>query len=402
MTTEHSGSDFDLDEYVDEYAESQEEQGNEIVAPTNADEDDQGLVPLDLSEALDKHHEIQRANNRAKDTIISHNSRLKKFLAWLRIHDVESTADIRRLHFREYRTQRSKNVKKITTKTHMNTISAFVRNLEEVQAVPEGMSEYVRAPSLAGEEGKRSDHLPVPRGDRILGHARKYWWGSMEHVLFELYWAAAIRLGGIHSLDADDFDASEPSIDLKHRPDTGTTLKNKYDGERTVSLTETTAEAIEDYLSNPERPDVVDEHGREPLLASQAGGRPSKSHLRNITYWMTLPCNSQEGCPYDDRDPNECEYRKNKNHSSKCPGSKAPHALRSGALTRQIKREVPPHLISERANVSVETLYEHYVELSEKERMQVRRKWFDDEYGVSGGKAEEMVFGEFIDDHIGE
>lgn len=89
----------------------------------------------------------------------------------------------------------------MTVKTHMDTNRVWIRNVEIYRAAPESLSEFVHSPALTGSEGQRSDHLPVERGDRILENVRKYMWGSMEHVVYELWWAAAIRLGGVHSLD---------------------------------------------------------------------------------------------------------------------------------------------------------------------------------------------------------
>ncbi|WP_424008697.1 tyrosine-type recombinase/integrase [Haloferax denitrificans] len=382
-----------LEDLVEEYKRKQKEQNNEIVYSNPEGEVETGrIAPLRLGEALDKHEEIQRSNDRAELTIESHRSRLKKFGMWLLIQGVEETTDIQPQHFEDYRIQRAKNVKKVTVKTHMDTIRVWIRNMETYRAVPEGLSEFVRSPELTGSEGQRSDHLPVERGDRILENVRKYMWGSMEHVVYELWWAAAIRLGGVHSLDVDDFNPKKGYVQLKHRPESGTTLKNREKGERVVSLHPTVIDAIEDYLDNPERPDTTDEYGREPLLASTKGGRYSKSHLRNVCYYLTLPCVTENGCPHD-RDPKTCQWASNKCHSSRCKSSKAPHALRSGALTRQLKRGVPPHVLSERANVGVDTLEDHYNELTEEEKMEVRRKWFDEEY-MSGQDAEDAVFGD--------
>lgn len=411
-----SSKDDDIDVTIDadEWLEKQREKGRDIVRPTQGMETDDGLVPLELEEALKKHHEIQRANDRAESTIDTHNRKIPQFLAWLRaVAGVETTADIEPRHFRDYRTQLEQDYKKVTVKSEMTRISAFIRNLASVQAVPEGYSEYVEAPSLKGKEGQQSDHLPVARGDRLLGYLRSYEWGSMSHVFYELMWAGALRLGSIHSLDEDDVDFENGGVHLKHRPERGTTLKNKESGERFVSLRPETLDAIRDYLDHPGRPDVEDDDDRKPLLVT-GRGRPSKSHLRNICYQMTTPCFSQQGCPYSAEklerevededyaalsgDPEDCRARNVKNQSSKCPGSKAPHAIRSGALTRQMKRGVPPTVLSERANVGVDTLENHYLELSKEERASLRREWFDDEYEVSGEEAEKKMFGRTSDD----
>lgn len=399
----------DIEEYSEEYRDRLEDEGELVTSdPDRHDDGELKIVPLGLGEAAEVHTEMQRSNNRSRNTIKSHRSRLKKFIAWLNINGVDDTTDIRPHHFHDYLKQRQKNVKAVTAKTHMDSIRVWIRNLEDYGAIRPNLHDHVRSPSLAGEQGQRSDHLPILRGDPILQHVRKYEWGSLRHVVYELWWAAGIRLGGVHSLDVKDFDADDQCVELRHRPesgtsllddeeddeddeDDGTTLKNKEDGERDVGLTDRTVEAIEAYLENPERPDVTDDHGRHPLFTTEHG-RASKSHLRNVCYHLTLPCITTGECPHDN-DPNDCLYRSNKNESSKCESSKAPHALRSGALTRQLKRGIDPHYISERANVGLETLENHYNEMSEREKMQVRREHFDREYsGMNKQEQEDRLF----------
>lgn len=407
MSSKDDDIDVSIDE--DEWLEKREDSEKNFVQPTQGMETDDGIVALELDEALKKHHEIQRSNGRSPTTIDTHNRKLPNFLAWLKVvADVETTADIKPRHLRDYRTQLDQDYDNpVTVKSEAGRVRAFIRNLGTVQAVPEGYDEYIPLPSLEGDEGQRSDHLPVARGDRLLGVLRNYEWGSMRHVFYELMWAGGLRLGSIHSLDVGDVDFENGGLRLRHRPESGTTLKNGAGGERFVSLRPETLDAIRDYIDHPHRPEVDDE-GRKPLLVTE-NGRPSKSHLRNICYQMTTPCFSQDGCPYSQEklqrdaadedyptlcgDEMDCRARRNKNKSSKCPGSKAPHALRSGALTRQLKRGIPPTVIGERANVGVETLKKHYDEMSDEEKARARRSWFDDEYELSGEEAEERMFG---------
>jgi len=65
---------------------------------------------------------------------------------------------------------------------------------------------------------------------------------------------------------------------VRHWSDTATPIKNKGDGERLVALSDDICELLDDWLEN-KRPDVTDEHGREPLLASREG-RLQKTTLR--------------------------------------------------------------------------------------------------------------------------
>lgn len=116
-------------------------------------------------------------------------------------------------------------------------------------------------------------------------------------------------------------------------------MQNAVSGERFVTLRPETLDAVRDYLDHPHRPDVVDDEGRKPLLVTK-NVRPSKSHLRNITYQMTTPCFSQTECPYSDEklkaeaadkdyppmcgEPMECRARQNKNKASSAPEARRP------------------------------------------------------------------------------
>jgi len=335
-----------------------------------------------MTEALDKHIDICEADDYSDATIYAHESRLGMFIDWLKEQGVGETTDINRRHLQDYRIYRKKSVNKVTLKSDMDTVRVFLRNLEDYEAIRAGIHEYVRSPSLEGDEGQRSDHLPLERGKVIQDNLRQYRWASVHHVLFELLWNTGMRIGAAHSLDEDDFIPEKKALRLRHRPDTGTTLKNGERGQRTVALADVVCEAISDYLVNPERPDdPVDDKGRKPLLASPhgGGGRYHKNTLRNFVYAVTRPCVTGS-CPHEDYEPETCQAAQNNNDACKCPSSKAPHALRSGALTRQIKNEVPKSLISDRADVSEDVLDDHYAELSEEEQMELRRDWFDDEY----------------------
>lgn len=359
-------------------------------ATTGSDDDP---IPLEWDEALDKHVEMMRADDAAEATIRSHRSRLNQFLDWLTPHPaleededegplIETTTELTRRHLQDYKLKRSQEVKKVTLKTQLDTIRVFLRNLESYGALPEGMHQFVQSPTLEGDEGQRSDHLPVDRGNTIRDHLRKYEWASERHVLYELIWSSGMRLGAAHSLDVDDFNFEDNIVRIRHRPEQGTTLKNKGRGERTVSLHPTVSEVVQDFLDRPDRPDEVEDgYGRTPLFCKEDGiGRRHKQYLRDLMYSVTRPCMTEDGCPHDDFEPETCPAAQSKNSAYECPSSKATHAVRSGALTRMLKNDVPPWVVSDRVDCSEDVLEEHYNEMSEDEKAEKRRDYFDEEY----------------------
>lgn len=56
-----------------------------------------------------------------------------------------------------------------------------------------------------------------------------------------------------------------------------------------------------------------------------------------------------------------------------CPSSTHPHALRRGSITAHLLDEIPKPIISDRADVGVDTLDKHYNKMTEEEKMEQRR-----------------------------
>jgi len=81
----------------------------------------------------------------------------------------------------------------------------------------------------------------------------------------------------VRSLDLDDYDAEKQSLRFKHRPETGTPLKNKQTSERHVAISESLADLLDDWVEL-KRPAVTDEYGREPLITT-TNGRIAKGDI---------------------------------------------------------------------------------------------------------------------------
>lgn len=71
-----------------------------------------------------------------------------------------------------------------------------------------------------------------------------------------------------------------------------------------------------------------------------------------------------------------CEARP-RNHSSKCPDSLNPHAIRRGSITHSLNNDMPDKVVSDRANVSPEVIEQYYDRRSEREKMEQRRDYLD-------------------------
>jgi site-specific recombinase XerD len=80
----------------------------------------------------------------------------------------------------------------------------------------------------------------------------------------------------------------EERLDLVHRSETGTQLKNKKEGERPVALSTELATMLGDYVENS-RHAVTGENDRRPLLTS-SHGRMHRTTLQGVVYRVTAPC----------------------------------------------------------------------------------------------------------------
>ena len=215
--------------------------------------------------------------------------------------------------------------------------------------------------------------LDKDRATEVLAYLEKYHYATIEHVAFSLMWHTMMRIGGVHALDVDDYHPDEQYIEVRHRPEAGTPIKNKDDGERLVALSEQMCALLDDWLAD-QRPAVTDDYGRKPLLASTQG-RITKSTLRDYVYRWTRPCVYGQGCPHD-RNPDTCEAL-NHGSSSQCPSSVSPHAIRRGSITHSLNNDVPDKVVSDRANVSPEVIDQHYDRRTEREKMEQRRGYLD-------------------------
>lgn len=271
-----------------------------------------------------------------------------------------------------------------TMRDEMYLLRDWVRHLEEIEAVKPELSDSISIPELSNDDGVRDVDLDPKRVERILHYLGKYEYATFEHVVWLLTVRTGRRTGCLLALDCDDvhIDGEEPYLEFNHRPETGTRLKNDTKSEGHVSISKSDAEIIADYIENA-RPDVTDDHDREPLLAT-SHGRASPSTIRRSIYKWSRPCEIGAGCPHD-RDPDACEATQSADHASKCPSSRSPHALKHGFITEGRRRGVPIDVLSDRCDVSEEVIRKHYDETSEEERCKVRRQILDEYSEENGG-----------------
>lgn len=314
----------------------------------------------------------------ADSSIYAHRSHLNHFIEWCGEVGIDDMSSIAPLSIKRYAAWRRENgnPNTVTMNTQLSTIRVFINWCESAGIVGDGLADAIHVPSLAKGEDERSEMLDSDVADRIIDYLSKYQYATREHVVVLLMWRGLLRRGAIRAIDIDDayLTGDEPGIELRHRPETGTPLKNQYDANRYIALQSETASVIADYIEE-HRTDVADKYGREPLITTTQG-RPHVSTLQADAYATTRPCVAGSGCPHD-RDPEECTAATMRKEAYDCPSSLSPHAIRRGGITHWLRSDVPDTVVSDRASTSPEVLDRHYDERTEREKAEQRRKFLD-------------------------
>ncbi|MFP9062334.1 tyrosine-type recombinase/integrase [Natrialbaceae archaeon A-chndr2] len=266
-----------------------------------------------------------------------------------------------------------------TVLTYTKNVRAWLRWIGKRQMCDEHVYRILDKDELGLTPKARDEAFSEHTAKHILSKLRQQRRGSTCHALLELCWNAGPRIGDIHSLDVQDFNPNENTIQFRHRPESGTRLKNgnentatKGDGERDIVTQESVVEAIQIYVRN-ERPEVTDAYDRDPLFAT-SHGRAAKSTLRRWVYKATSCRWSPEESTAQTCDGN-CDP-----DSSVCPLSYYPHAIRRGAIVNHLSGGLRPDRASERFDVSPQVLKKHYDPRAKEKKLvdrseAVRKAW---------------------------
>lgn len=332
------------------------------------------LQPIEPDDAVELYLREKRTNA-SQATVYSHSSRLGHFVRWCDEKDIDDMNEItgRDLHKFKLWRRDDGDLNRVSLKTQIDTIRVFIRFCETIDAVRPDLSTTVQSPTITGDENSRDVMLESERADVILDYLERYEYASLPHVTLTLLWHTMMCRGAARALDVSDYDPDRQYIEVRHRPDTGTPIKNKADGERMIAVDDVVSNILDDWIAD-RRPDATDDHGREPLLATNYG-RIHAQTIQKHVYAYTRPCVLSGECPHD-RDVDSCEAR-TRGTASKCPSSVSPHAVRRGSITHWLKQDVPVRVVGDRANVSTEVLDQHYDRRTERERMEQRREFID-------------------------
>ena len=333
------------------------------------------LEPLEPETALELYLQDKQPEQ-SQATQYSHKSRLGHFLRWCDEQEIENLNSLSGRDLQRYKLWRRDDgdLNTVTLKTQMDTLRVFIRWCETVDAVTPDLSTKVQSPTLADGDNQRETMLESDTAAAVLAHLEKYEYASVKHVTLAILWQTMMRRGAVRALDCKDYDRDDQVLRVRHRPETGTPIKNQHQGERTVAIDDDLCHLLNDWVSD-QRPSVTDDHGRQPLLATTQG-RPHAQTIQKYVYASTRPCIYTGTCPIG-RDQDSCEALATANTASKCPESVSPHAIRRGSITHWLQRDVPMRAVSDRANVSQDVLSTHYDQRSEHEKAEQRRRYLE-------------------------
>ncbi len=327
------------------------------------------IEPITPEDAVELYLE-DRENELTEQSLQSHEYRLERFLEWCDGKGIDDMNTVTGRSTHRYKASERARVADTTAKGYMDTLRVFLRFCESIEAVRDGVAESTTSPSVSKGEGTSDKIIDADRANDILAHHAKYEHAKLRHTLFKTLFETGCRMGAAQSIDLQDVHIDDKYIELHHRPAEGTTLKNGSRGERHVSLSTQLAEVLRDYIET-HRPDVTDDHGRNPLFGTEFG-RINKSTMRQEIYRITRPCTYGQECPHD-RSPDECDGMQPRTPYD-CPSVEAPHAVRRGAITHYLNEDTPSPVISDRMDVSTDVLDEHYDARDEASKMQQRRE----------------------------
>lgn len=316
---------------------------------------------------------------RTDASMTSYEYRLKLWVEWCQAAGIQEVGELTGWDFDEYKNERAgEGVSPSTLNNEFDTLHQLVKYLASIDAVGPELVEQVAEMIPEVPPGEATSDVMLDPADAVaqLRHYRQSpQRGTLNHAWLEVMWHTGARIGGLRALDLQDYYPDEHYVEFVHRPNAGTPLKKKLDGERPVGLPEEVCRILDHYIDHY-RWDKRDSHDRQPLFTSTRG-RPAStgSAMRNWTYMATFPCIRTE-CPHG-KDPDACEFTSHPK-SSQCPSSRSPHQVITGSITWQRDIGFPPEVVAERTNKSISTVKQYYDKASQRERLERRRRPYVD------------------------
>jgi site-specific recombinase XerC len=330
---------------------------------------------MSIKDAVETYLDHRRTDLQ-ENTLQSHRYRLKHLIRWASEKGVESTQELDGKLLIQYKAWRQQDgdLNNVTLHTQMSTIRVWVKFLEKMEVVDQGLTQRIDVPDLGKNEDVRTVSLPSDHAQKIDAYLERYDYASRDHALWTILYGIGVRIGAAHGLDLRDFDRDERRLRFRHRPEEDTPLKNGESGQRATTLSEETTDVLCDYIDDV-RIKTDDKYGRKPILTGTQG-RPSKSTLRRAVYRLTQPCQIGLECPHGTT-KEACSIAGYTDNPNGCPSIVNPHGIRKLVITDYRREEIPDKYISDRCDVSQRIMDKHYEVRTEEEKQEQRRDYFE-------------------------
>lgn len=303
----------------------------------------------------------ERSTELSDSSIQNHRYQLKQFRAWAGgAEKVDNIEDVEPIDISRFRRERSQDLNSNTMYNQLGVLRLFLRFCERMGWVDEGVPDSIVLPTRGGRS--RDSSIDPDRVAAILDDLDRYAYASIDHVILALMWSCSLRIGAVRALDVDDVHTDERWVEMVHRPDTDTPLKNKGGSERELNLHGWVADVLDAWIRD-RRPGVKDAHGRSPLLASSQG-RLARSSIRTRVYKLTSCAAFDESCECGDS-PTDCD------------DVVSPHDIRRSSISAWLDQGHDPALLSGRVDTSTDTMERHYDVRSAADKRNLRRDAFD-------------------------
>jgi len=256
----------------------------------------------------------------------------------------------------------------VTRKQYLSQFRVFLRWAARREVMRDGLDDKIELPDLSRDDLRSDSTISPDRVQQILDYMDRYQRASRDHVIVLLLFKTGARLGALRGVDLDlvRLDGENPRIEVRHRPEIDCPLKNgegnQEDAERPIVIGRETAQVVREYVEH-HRHDVRDEQGNRPLLTSEYGRLSDSVIKRTVKQW-TCPAATDGDCPLHEHRPSRREVG---SCADECHHTNA-HSLRKASITHFLNRGVSVEVVSDRMNVSIETINKHYDRPTDDER----------------------------------
>ncbi|WP_265111729.1 tyrosine-type recombinase/integrase [Halosolutus halophilus] len=208
---------------------------------------------------------------------------LKELLRFCENQGIEEVGEIHGYHLKQYKLRRrGQGIKEVTLKNNLSTLREFLRWCEQAELLERGTAEPVQLPKLDEDDRVSDDTLSQDRVGDILDYFYKFEYAQRRHAIFQLIWHTCLRMGTVVAIDFEDYLSTQKQIKIRHRPETGTPLKNGIEAQRKINIGNSVREVLDDYIEG-HRHNIVEESGGNRCSPLEINESPTPHYGRICT-----------------------------------------------------------------------------------------------------------------------